>query len=389
MSKKDYYEALGAKKQDSAADLKKAYRKKAMKYHPDKNPDDKNAEQKFKEINHAYDILKDDQKRAAYDRLGHQAFENSGAGAAGGGAGGFNASGFSGAGFGDIFEDMFSDLMGGRGQAGGGGARRSAAQRGADISYDMEISLEESFKGINKNIKISTWHGCKTCNGSGAEEGSTAETCGTCRGVGRVRAQQGFFTVERTCPSCSGAGQIIKNPCKKCGGSGRSRNERSLQVSIPKGIEDGTRIRLAGEGEAGVRGGPAGDLYVFLNIKQHPFFKRDNANIHCRVPVPMHLVTLGGTVEVPTIDGRRMKVSIPTGTQTGQQFRLKNKGMTILRATSRGDMFVEVITETPVNLTKKQKELLEQFAGQGNSKTNPKSTGFFNKIKDIWEELKD
>lgn len=385
MTKKDYYEILGTDKKASAEDLKKAYRRKAMKYHPDKNPDNKEAEHKFKEANEAYDVLKDDQKRAAYDRFGHAAFQGGNSGA----RQGAHQGGFGGGGFTDIFEEMFGDFMSGQAQTGrrggGGGVRR-----GEDISHEMEITLEESYNGKNAPVKISTWQGCQTCSGSGAEKGSKAETCNTCRGAGRVRAQQGFFTVERTCPSCGGVGQTIKNPCRACGGSGRIRKEKKLKVAIPAGIENGTRIRLAGEGEAGVRGGPPGDLYAFLTIKPHRFFQREGANLYCRVPVPMHLVTLGGMIEVPTIDGKRMKVTIPIGTQTGQQFRLKSKGMTILHSSAYGDMFVEVTVETPVNLTRKQKELMKEFAGESNdAKTNPQSHGFFGKVKELWEELKD
>ena len=385
MSKKDYYEILGVDRKASAEDLKKAYRQLAVKLHPDKNPGNKDAEHKFKEINEAYDVLKDEQKRAAYDRFGHGAFQGGGP-RPGGGAGGF--SGFSGAGgFGDIFEDLFGEMMGAQQQ---GGRSANGARRGADLSHEMEITLEESFKGKDAPIKVATWQGCGTCSGSGAEKGSKAETCDACRGSGRVRAQQGFFTVERTCTVCGGAGQVIKTPCKTCGGSGRVRKEKSLQVTIPAGIEDGTRIRLAGEGEAGVRGGPPGDLYVFMSIKPHRFFQRESANLHCRVPMPIHTVALGGTIEVPTIDGKRIKVTIPAGTQTGQQFRLKGKGMTVLRSPARGDMFVEVAVETPVNLSKKQKELLQEFSQDSNdAKTNPQSHGFFDKVKELWEDLKD
>jgi len=405
MAKKDFYETLGVDKKANAEELKKAYRKLAMQHHPDKNAGNKQAEAKFKEISEAYDTLKDDQKRAAYDRFGHAAFENGGAsrGARGGGAG--SAGGFSGGfqggggggfgGFSDIFEEMFGDFMGqqqrgGQQSAGGGASASSAARRGADLSVDMEITLEDAFKGKEAPVKISTWQSCQGCHGSGAEKGTKAETCATCHGVGRIRAQQGFFTVERTCPSCGGAGQSIKTPCGQCGGSGRTRKEKSLQVTIPQGIEDGTRMRLTGEGEAGVRGGPAGDLYVFITVKPHRFFQREGANLHCRVPVSVNTVALGGTIEVPTIDGKRTKVTIPAGTQTGTQFRLKSKGMTVLRSPSRGDMYAEVAVETPVNLTKKQKELLQEFAGANESaKTNPQSSGFFEKVKDLWEDLKD
>jgi molecular chaperone DnaJ len=388
MSKKDFYQILGVDKKAGADELKKAYRKLAMQYHPDKNPDNKEAEHKFKEISEAYDVLKDEQKRAAYDRYGHNAFQSGGFGnagrGAGPGAGGF--SGFGGGGFSDIFEEMFGDFMGGQ----QGGRRSDGARRGGDISHEIQISLEEAFAGKESNIKVATWQGCAACNGSGAEKGTKAEVCDTCRGVGRVRAQQGFFTVERTCPTCNGAGQTIKTPCHVCGGAGRNRQEKTLRVSIPAGIEDGTRMRLSGEGEAGMRGGPAGDLYVFVSIYPHRFFQREASSLFCRVPVPIHTVALGGTIEVPTIDGKRIKVSIPAGTQTGQQFRLKGKGMSVMRSPHRGDMFVEVVVETPVNLTKKQKELLQQFAGDAPvNKTNPQSSGFFDKVKELWEDLKD
>ncbi len=387
MSKKDFYEILGVDRKASPEELKKAYRQLAVKLHPDKNPGDKEAERRFKEINEAYDVLKDEQKRAAYDRFGHGAFQGGGPRPGGGaGAGGFGGGG----GFGDIFEEMFGDFMSGQAQQAQARGGASGARRGADLSYEMEITLEESFKGKETPIKVATWQGCGTCSGSGAEKGSKPETCEACRGAGRVRAQQGFFTVERTCTVCGGAGQVIKNPCKTCGGSGRVRKEKSLQVTIPPGIEDGTRIRLAGEGEAGVRGGPPGDLYVFLSIKAHRFFQREAANLHCRVPVPIHTVALGGTIEVPTIDGKRISVTVPAGTQTGQQFRLKAKGMTVLRSPARGDMFVEVAVETPVNLSKKQKDLLQEFMSDStDAKTNPQSAGFFAKVKELWEDLKD
>ncbi|MBI1215183.1 MAG: molecular chaperone DnaJ [Alphaproteobacteria bacterium] len=389
MAKKDYYQVLGVDKKATADELKKAYRKLAMKYHPDKNQGDKDAEHKFKEISEAYDVLKDEQKRAAYDRFGHGAFEAGGFGnaarGAGAGAGGFG--GFGAGGFSDIFEEMFGDFMGGQ-----QGARRGGegARRGGDISHEIHISLEEAFSGKEINVKVPTWQGCAACDGSGAEKGTKAEICDTCRGVGRIRAQQGFFTVERTCPTCGGAGQTIKTPCHVCGGAGRNRQEKTLRVTVPAGIEDGTRMRLAGEGEAGMRGGPSGDLYVFVSIHPHRFFQREASSLYCRVPVPIHTVALGGMIEVPTIDGKRIKVSIPAGTQTGQQFRLKGKGMSIMRSPHRGDMFVEVVVETPVNLTKKQKELLQQFSGDApENKTNPQSSGFFDKVKELWEDLKD
>jgi len=399
MTPKDYYETLEVAKGASADEIKKAYRKKAMKYHPDKNPGDKEAEKKFKEINAAYDVLKDPQKKAAYDRLGHAAFDATGGNSASGnGFNGFSSSGFSG--FGDIFEEMFGDFMGGGGNASGftGSGRRqstrgynqaNAAQRGADLSFEMNITLEEAFEGASKEIKIPTWEQCDVCAGSGAAEGTKADICDTCGGTGRIRSQQGFFTVERTCPSCGGAGQTIKSPCPNCRGHGRVRREKTLKISIPAGIESETRMRLSGEGEAGTRGGPSGDLYVFMNIKPHRYFKRDGADLYCRVPTPIHIMALGGTIEVPTIEGKRLKVTVPEGTQTNQQFRMKDKGMSIMRSGKRGDMFVEVITETPVNLTKRQKELMQEFVKEGSSKNTPKSEGFFDKMKGFWEDMKD
>ncbi|MEA1649558.1 molecular chaperone DnaJ [Nitrospirillum sp. BR 11164] len=380
MAKQDYYELLGVAKTASADDLKKAYRKLAMQYHPDRNQGDKAAEQKFKEVSEAYEVLKDEQKRAAYDRFGHAAFENGG-GRAGAGAGGFDF----GSGFADIFEEMFGDFMGGR--RGGG----QGPGRGSDLRYNLEISLEDAFKGTSTNVRVPTSVACDVCNGTGAESGTQPVTCPTCNGAGKVRAQQGFFTIERTCPACSGAGRVIKDPCRNCGGHGRVRKEKTLQVNIPAGVEDGTRIRLSGEGEAGARGAPPGDLYIFLAIAPHALFMRDGANIQCRVPIPMTTAALGGTVEVPTIDGSRARVSIPPGTQSGHQFRLKGKGMSVLRSTQRGDMYVTALVETPVNLTKRQQELMREFekAGEEKGGTHPESEGFFAKVKELWADLKE
>lgn len=386
---KDFYETLGVSKSASEDELKKAYRKLAMQYHPDRNPNDKEAEKKFKEINEAYDVLKDPQKRAAYDRFGHQAFTQGGGNAAGGGAGmgGFDFSGN----FSDIFEDLFSEFTGGRKRGGGntGGAGASAGARGADLRYNLEISLEEAYKGKQQAVKITTSAPCDSCHGSGAEKGTKPETCSTCDGRGSVRAQQGFFTIERTCPSCAGTGKVIKTPCKSCAGTGTERREKTLNVTIPPGVEEGTRIRLAGEGEAGYRGGPAGDLYIFLGVKPHKIFRREGANIHCHVPITFATAALGGAVEVPTIDGGRVKVTIPAGTQSGHQFRLKGKGMSILRSNATGDMYIEVQVETPVHLSKKQKDLLKEFEGENNGKSNPESDSFFSKVKEFWGELKD
>jgi molecular chaperone DnaJ len=385
MAKKDYYELLGVAKNADAEDLKKAYRKLAMKHHPDKNPGDKQAETLFKEINEAYDVLKDDQKRAAYDRFGHAAFEQGGGFRSGGGGGGGGDHPF-GAGFSDIFEEMFGEFMG------GGGGRRGQAQagRGSDLRYNMEVSLEEAHKGLNTTIKVPTSVPCEACKGSGAAGGSQPVTCQTCHGAGKVRATQGFFTIERTCPTCHGTGRVISNPCKPCGGTGRTRKEKNLAVTIPAGVEDGTRIRLSGEGEAGLRGAGAGDLYIFLAVKPHRFFQREGANIYCRVPIPMTTASLGGSIEVPTIDGSRARVTVPAGTQTGHQFRLKAKGMAVLRSPARGDMFIQAVIETPVKLNKKQQELLREFEKAGSEKdTSPESAGFFAKVKELWEDLKD
>ena len=383
MAKDDYYGTLGVERDASKEDIRKAYRKLAMKYHPDRNPGDKQAEQKFKEINEAHDVLKDEQKRAAYDRFGHAAFEQGGPGGNpfGGGAG----AGFGGTGFGDIFEEMFGDFMGGGGRRGPG-----STARGADLRYNLEVTLEQVYKGAKTQIRVPTSVSCTECHGSGAAGGASPVTCPTCHGHGRVRAQSGFFTVERTCPNCQGVGQVIKDPCRNCGGSGRIRKEKTLSVNIPAGVEDGTRIRLAGEGEAGLRGAPAGDLYIFLTVAPHRFFQRDGANIFCRVPIPMTTAALGGSIEVPTLDGKRARINVPEGTQTGHQFRLAGKGMPVLRSTAHGDMFVQTVVETPVNLSRKQKELLREFEGSGSAeKTSPESAGFFSKVKELWEDLKE
>ncbi len=381
----DYYKTLGVDKKASAEDLKKAYRKLAMQYHPDKNKDDKTAEAKFKEINEAYDILKDDQKRAAYDQFGKGAFE--GGRSAGGGFGGFGGGGFGGAGsFSDIFEDMFGDMMGGR------AGRSPSSARGSDLQYAMDISLEDAFKGKEATIKIPVNDTCDKCNGSGSENSKGAESCPTCHGSGRMRMQQGFFTIERTCSTCNGAGNVIKDPCKKCAGAGRVRKEKTLKVQIPKGIDSGRRIRLAGEGEAGMRGAASGDLYVLVTIKPHKLFRRDGANLYCRVPIPMMTATLGGDIEVASIDGSRNNVKIPPGTQTGQQFRLKSKGMNIMRSESFGDLYIEIFVETPVNLNGKQKDLFKKLAddlGSDKGGHSPESSSFMSKMKDLWTDLKN
>lgn len=384
MADQDFYDVLGVSKSASADELKRAYRKMAMKYHPDQNKGNDEAEAKFKKINEAYDVLKDADKRAAYDRYGKAAFDGSmGSGGARGGAG---AGGFS-----DIFEDMFGDFMGGRG--GGGGRSRGGAMRGNDLQYTMEITLEDALKGKDATIKIPVTDTCDLCDGTGAEKGSKPETCNTCGGAGRVRQQQGFFTIERTCPSCDGEGVTIKDPCKKCSGSGRTRNSKTVKVKIPKGIESGRRIRLSGEGEAGVRGGPRGDLYVMIGVKTHKLFQRDSNNLYCRVPITVTRAALGGEIEVPTIDGTRASVKIPAGTQTAQQFRLRGKGMPSLRSEARGDMYIEIFVETPVNLSKKQQELLKSLddtmsGTKAANKNSPESSGFFSKIKDFWDNEK-
>lgn len=386
MAKRDYYEILGVQKGASADEMKKAYRKLAMQYHPDKNPNNKEAEAKFKELNEAYDVLKDDQKRAAYDRFGHQAFD--GMGGRGPGGAGFGGQGFDPGAFSDIFEEMFGDFMGGARGGMGGGRNPNGAQRGSDLRYTLEVTLEQAFKGTKASLKLPVLTECEICHGSGAEPGTTVETCPTCKGRGSVRTQSGFFTVERPCPTCSGAGKVMKSPCKSCGGQGRKRKERKLDVNIPAGVDDGTRIRLAGEGEAGVRGGPSGDLYVEISVKPHRLFKREDAHLFCRVPVSMVTAALGGSVEVPTIDGGRVKMNVPSGTQSGTQMRLGGKGMSMLRSAARGDMYVEIAVETPVNLSKKQKELLQEFDGQGKN-NSPEAAGFFSRVKEFWDDLKD
>ncbi|MEN9408174.1 MAG: hypothetical protein RL216_148 [Pseudomonadota bacterium] len=385
MAKRDYYDVLGVARGASAEELKKAYRQKAKELHPDRNSDNPNAESQFKEVNEAYEVLKDADKKAAYDRFGHAAFEGGMGGGRGGGAQGFGggnadfASAFS-----DVFEDLFGDFMGGRG---GGGGGRSRAQRGSDLRYNLRVSLEEAFRGVQKTINVPTSIACDTCRGTGAEGGAEPVTCPTCSGMGKVRAQQGFFTVERTCPTCNGMGQIVKNPCRSCAGSGRVEKERALSVNIPAGVETGTRIRLAGEGEAGLRGGPAGDLYIFIEVKDHPIFQRDGVHLFCRVPISITAAALGGEVEVPTIDGGRSRVKVPAGAQTGKQMRLRAKGMPALRGGGTGDMVLELAVETPVNLTARQRELLMEFE-KLSEENNPEGQSFFSKVKGFWDGMK-
>ena len=384
MAKRDYYETLGVAKGASADEIKKGYRTKAKELHPDRNADNPNAEAQFKEANEAYEVLKDPEKKAAYDRYGHAAFEGGmggGGGHRGGGFGGGGQGDFSSA-FSDVFDDLFGDFMGG--QRGGGGRR---AARGADLRYNLGITLEDAYRGMQKSINVPTSVACDSCNGSGSEGGAEPTTCPTCSGMGKVRAQQGFFTVERTCPTCSGMGQIVKNPCKSCRGAGRVEKDRALSVNIPAGVETGTRIRLAGEGEAGMRGGPSGDLYIFIEVQDHKLFERDGPNLFCRVPVSMSTAALGGSIEVPTIDGGRGRVQTPAGSQSGRQMRLRGKGMPPLRGGGTGDMIIELAVETPVNLTSRQKELLQEFEKES-SNNNPESSSFFSSVKSFWDSMK-
>jgi len=388
MTQRDFYDVLGVGRDADDAQIKSAFRKKAMEYHPDRNPGDEEAEKTFKQVNEAYEVLKDADKRAAYDRFGHAAFEQGGPGAGGfGGFGGGDGSfefNFGGSTFGDIFEDIFGDITG-RGR----GGRRQEATRGQDLRYNMEVTLEDAFTGKQATIRVPSADECSACDGTGSEGGAARVTCHTCGGRGRVRASQGFFTVERTCPECHGEGEIIENPCKTCGGTGRVQREKTLSVNIPAGVDDGTRIRLAGEGEPGLRGAPNGDLYIFVSIAPHDVFHRDGGNIYCQVPLPMTTAALGGAVEVPTVEGVRAKVTIPEGTQTGDQFRLRSKGMSQLRSKARGDMYIEIEVETPKNLSAKQKEILEQFREAGGDDNSPKASRFFEKVKDLWEGLKN
>jgi molecular chaperone DnaJ len=378
VAKRDYYDTLGLSKGASADEIKKAYRRKAKELHPDRNSDNPNAEEQFKEVNEAYDALKDPDKKAAYDRYGHAAFE----GGMGGGAGPRPGQGDFASAFSDVFDDLFGDFMGGRPGSGG----RQRATRGSDLRYNLRVSLEDAFQGVQKTINVPTSVTCDTCNGTGAADGSEPVTCPTCSGMGKVRAQQGFFTVERTCPTCNGAGQIIKDPCTVCGGGGRINKDRSLSVNIPAGVETGTRIRLAGEGEAGLRGGPNGDLYIFIEVREHDLFQRDGQDLFCNVPVSMATAALGGDIEVPSIDGGRSRVKVPAGSQSGRQMRLRGKGMPALRGGGQGDMFIELAVETPVNLTARQKEILREF-DEISVENNPESASFFGKVKNFWDGM--
>jgi molecular chaperone DnaJ len=385
MTKRDFYETLGIDRKADEAAIKKAYRAKAMKYHPDRNPGDKAAEQKFKEVNEAFEILKDPQKRAAYDQFGHAAFDGAAAPSGGGfrpGSGGFEFN-FGSGGFADIFEDIFGDITGR-----GGRRTQRGPERGQDLRYDLEVTLEEAFKGKKATIRVPAALRCEACHGTGGEGGARPKTCATCNGRGRVRATQGFFTIERTCSACHGTGEVVDKPCKMCHGEGRLVHEKTLAVNVPSGVDEGTRIRLAGEGEAGLRGGPAGDLYIFISIAPHELFQRDGANIHCNVPIAMAAAALGGAVEVPTVEGTRARVTIPPGTQSGEQFRLRGKGMTKLQSVLRGDMIIEVQVETPANLTPRQKQILEEFRKAGGDEASPRAASFFAKVKELWDELK-
>ncbi|WP_424967206.1 molecular chaperone DnaJ [Dinoroseobacter sp. S375] len=384
MAKRDYYDVLGVSKGASPDEIKKGFRKKAKELHPDRNSDNPNAEAEFKEANEAYDILKDPDRKAAYDRYGHAAFENGTGGPRGPqGFGGGQGQGDFASAFSDVFEDLFGDFMGG--QRGGGGRQRAA--RGSDLRYNLRIDLDQAYRGLQKTISVPGSVPCTACEGTGAEGGAEPVVCPTCSGMGKVRAQQGFFTIEKTCPTCSGVGQIIKNPCPVCRGAGREEKTRSLSVNIPAGVETGTRIRLAGEGDAGMRGGPSGDLYIFIEVQEHAIFQRDGLDLFCRVPVSMPSAALGGDVEVPTIDGGRSRVKIPSGSQSGRQMRLRGKGMPALRGAGTGDMFIELAVETPVNLTSRQRELLKEFEAESQD-NQPETSKFFKTVKNFWDGMK-
>ena len=375
MSKQDFYDVLGVSKEVDSNSLKSAYRRLAMKYHPDKNPDDSEAEKKFKEISEAYEVLSNPEKKAAYDQYGHDAFTGPG-----GGQGGFSEGFGSGFGsFSDIFEDFFGDATGQR--------NNERLKRGEDLKYEMSITLRDAYLGVKKEISYDTLVSCTSCSGTGSENKDGIGSCGSCRGSGRIRASQGFFTVERTCPACGGSGQVITDPCRECNGEGRQRKNKNIEVSIPAGVEEGSRIRLAGEGTAGQNGAEDGDLYIFISIVSHELFDRDGTNIFCNVPISIYEASLGGSVEVPTVSGGRAKVKIPAGTQSGDQLRLSGKGMPALRSVSFGDMIITLNVEIPKNLSQKQKELLKEFDQQSNKDNIPESTGFFDKVKDFWDEL--
>jgi molecular chaperone DnaJ len=375
-TERDYYEILGVSRTADAGEIKSAFRRLAMKLHPDQNPGCKVSEEKFKELGEAYAVLSDPEKRAQYDRFGKAAFQNGGPGFGPGAAG-----------FADI-SDLFNEIFGGGFEEVFAGARRGARngpERGADLRYDVEITLEQAFHGNERQIVVPRAQACEPCAGTGSEGRAPLETCRTCQGAGQVRAQQGMFRMVRTCPACHGRGQSIKTPCRACGGRGTVQKERTLSVKIPAGVEDGTRIRLAGEGDNGVRGGPPGDLYLFLSVKPHALFERDGPDLYCRAPTPMCKAALGGEIEIPTIDGERAKITIPAGAQTGRRFRIKGKGMTHLRARERGDLHVELLVETPVNLSAKQRKLLEEFAKECAEDAHPQTQGFFDSVKKFFD----
>ena len=375
MAKRDYYDVLGVNKNASSQELKSAYRKLAVKYHPDKNPGDKKAEEKFKEASEAYGVLSDKSKKENYDNFGHAAFENGGGRGGFGGFGGFNTSDFS-----DIFEDFFGDFGGVNRR----GSRKNSNNRGSDLRYDLTISLEEAYTGKKQNIQFSTSERCNTCKGNGSKPGFSPERCTYCSGSGRVRSNQGFFTVQQTCPQCTGSGEEITNPCNDCNGQGNKQISKKLSVTIPKGVDDGTRIRLAGKGEAGNRGGANGDLYLFVNVNNHDIFQRSDVNLYFEYPIAITDAALGTVIEIPTIDGKKAKIKIPEGTQNGKQFRLKGKGMPLMQRNEFGDLYVQVKTEVPISLNKDQKDLLEKFREIENEKSNPSIKKFFQKAKNFW-----
>jgi molecular chaperone DnaJ len=373
MADKDFYEILGVQRNASDDEIKKSYRKLAMKYHPDRNKDDKESERKFKEVSAAYEILKDSEKRSAYDQYGHDAFRQ------GGGGQGF---GDFGGGFSDIFEEFFGGGFGGQ-------SRQRGPQRGNDLRYNMSVSLQEAYSGKKSQIRIPSYDGCDLCSATGSADKSGPSTCSTCGGQGKVRSTQGFFSIERPCPTCGGEGSSIKNPCLKCSGTGQVKKQKTISVTIPAGVDTGTRIRISGEGEPGQRGAGNGDLYIFVEVQKDKLFEREEENIFCQIPISITTAILGGDVEVPTIEGKKARLNIPPGTQSETQFRLKSKGMSILRQTRRGDMYVEVNVEIPVNLNSKQKAILQEFEKEGGTskKHSPKSQGFFSKLKEVWEDL--